>query len=93
MKNKHVKNQQSNSWKMNLKEILNLSKQSIDINKKLQPIVNLVTTYLKPVGEANAYIIFVYGPQKICNHTQEQVLESINSHPINTNKQVNNKWH
>ena len=37
--------------------------------------------YKKTVGEVNIYIRFVYAPNTICNHTQGQVLVSINADP------------
>ena len=48
-----------------------------------RPTVTLATTFLKPVGQANPYFCFEYGPQKICYDTQEQLSESINADMIN----------
>ena len=47
-----VKNQQSKSWCMKSKEILDKSKQSIDSNKKKQTVI-LAMTFFKPVGKEN----------------------------------------
>ena len=43
----------------------------------------LAMTFHKPAGEANQYVRFGYGPLSICNHTQGQVLGSMNTDPIN----------
>ena len=58
-----VNNQQSKSWSMKLKFILHQSKQSIDINKYEHLTCTLSMTFLKPAGEANTYLKFVYVPQ------------------------------
>ena len=43
----------------------------------------LTTTFHKPVGGANPYVQFWYGPLKICNHTLWQVSVPMNANPIN----------
>ena len=48
-------------------------------------------TFHKPTGESNPYWLFGYVPHKIFNHTQGKVSVSMDSDPINTNKQVNNR--
>ena len=69
-KNTHVKNQQSNYWTVNLKGILYQQKQLIGVNNDAHPTVSLTTNLLKPMGEENTYVRFVYDPQTIFNHTQ-----------------------
>ena len=49
----------------NLKYILDQSKQSIKDNKSKHPTGTLYTTFHKPAGEANPYVRFGYGPQKM----------------------------
>ena len=44
---------------MKFEEILDQPKQSIDVNKYEQPIVTLVTDFLKPTGKVNPYVLFV----------------------------------
>ena len=39
-------------------------------------------TFRKPVGGENIYVRFGYGPLTICNHTQEQILVSMNDDTI-----------
>ena len=68
---------------MNLKGGLDQAKQSIDVNNNEHLNINLATTFLKPAGEVNPYFLFVYGPQKRFNHTQEQLSGSINAYLIN----------
>ena len=75
---------------MNLRGLYQ-SKKSVGINKHIHPTDTLATTLLKPTGEENIYVQFLYSPQKNLNHTRVQVLVSINANPINTKKQVNNK--
>ena len=43
----------------------------------------LATAFHRTIGEENPYVLFVYGPLTICNHTQGQVSGSMNSDPIN----------
>ena len=43
----------------------------------------LATTFHKLAGESNTYVNFGYVPLKLFNHTQEQVLASINADPMN----------
>ena len=43
----------------------------------------LATTLHKPLGGANMYVRFVYGPLTICNHTLGQFSGSMNNDPIN----------
>ena len=45
-----VKNQKNKSWSMNLKDILDTSKQTIDANKYDHPTGTILTTFLKPEG-------------------------------------------
>ena len=56
-----------------MEEILYQAKQSIDIKERLRSTGTLTTTFQKYVGEANTYVWFGYGPQKILNHAQGQV--------------------
>ena len=93
MKNTQVNNQQKKACSINLKDFLYQWKQSIEVNDKLQTTRTLAKTLLEPTGEENLYVQFVYVQQKICNHTQGQVLVSMNTDPINTNKQINNQLH
>ena len=86
-----VLNQQRKSWMMNLKYILDKSKQYIDVKKYENPTGTLDTTFLKPVVGVNPFVRFGYDPQTICNHTQGQVSGSMNADPINTNKQFINR--
>ena len=72
-----VKNQQREYWEMNLKYILDKSKQQIDVNKYKQPNSTISTTFLNTPGEENSYFWFVYVPQKIFHQTQVQVSGSI----------------
>ena len=81
-----INNKQSNCCVVNLKEILYQSKQSIDVNMQFHPTGTLATTLLNPPGEENPYVQFLYGPQKIFNHTQGQLSVSMNYDPINRNK-------
>ena len=46
----------------------------------------ITTTFIKPAGEANMYVRFVYDPQTIFNNTRGQVLVSMNAGPIDKNK-------
>ena len=55
-------------------------------NKSEHPTGTLATSFQKPLGEANPYVRFGYGPLKNFNHTQRQVVVSINPDPINTKK-------
>ena len=41
-------------------------------------------TFHKYTGEESPYVRFRYLPQKICNHTQGQVLGSMNNDPLNS---------
>ena len=75
----------------NLKDILDQKNQSIDVNKKLQSTGTLLTTFRKHTGAEDLYVQFGYNPQKIYNHTQEQVSGSMNTDLIITDKQVNNQ--
>ena len=54
---------------MNLKEILDQAKQSIDTNKQFHPTVTLTTTFLEPAGKSNVNFQFFYGPHTILNRT------------------------
>ena len=45
--------------------------------------VTLATIFHKPADEANQYVRFYYGPQKICNHTRGKTLVSIHVNPVN----------
>ena len=74
-----------------MKEILDKAKKSIEANKSEYPTCALATTFHKPVGEESMYVCFVYGPQNISNHTQGQVLDTMNVDPINPNKQAKNQ--
>ena len=74
-----------------LKEILDQSKQSINVKKYEQPTSTLAMTLLKPSGEENLYVRFVYSPKENFNHTRGKFVESMNDDSINTNKQVNNQ--
>ena len=76
---------------MNLKYILDQSKQLIHTNNSVHPTGTPATTFLEPAGETNLYVQFVYVPQTIFNHTRGQVIGSMNADLINANKQVNNK--
>ena len=38
----------------------------------------------KPVVESNLYVKFVYGPQKISNHTPGQLSVSMNTDTVNS---------
>ena len=67
------------------------AKQSIEAKNYEHPTGTLAMILHKPAGGANPYVRFVYGPQKKFNHTQGQVLLSINTDPNNANKQVNNQ--
>ena len=59
-----VKNQQNKTWTNNLKEILDLSKQSIEENKSEDPTGTPTTTFHRPAEEENTYVHFGYGPQE-----------------------------
>ena len=48
-----------------------------------RPTGTLATTLLKPVGQANPYVRFGYGPQKMFYNTQGQLSGSINADTIN----------
>ena len=48
---------------MNLKDIIDKPKQSIDVKNYEHPTSTLATTLLKPVGEANSYVRLGYVPQ------------------------------
>ena len=63
----------------------------ININNQLHPTVALDMAFLKPLGEANLYVWFVYIPQKKINNIQVQVLLSMTSDLINSNKLVKNQ--
>ena len=76
--------------KNNFKESIYQLNQSIDVNKYEQSTVILTTTFPKPAGEVNPYVWFEYSWQKNFKHTRVQVSWSMNSDPINANKQVNN---
>ena len=54
----------------NLKNILDQENKSIEANKYEHPTRHITTTFHKPVGEANPYVRFGYGQQKIFTHTQ-----------------------
>ena len=75
----------------NLKDTLYKSKKMININNQLHPTVALDMAFLKPLGEANPYVWFLYIPQKKFNNIQGQVLLSMNSDLINSNKLVKNQ--
>ena len=62
----------------------------IDINNYEHPTGTLTMNFLKPEGEANTYIRFGYGPQRIFYHNLGQVSVSISADIVNMNKQVNN---
>ena len=53
--------------------------------QQLCPTGILAMTFLKPVREANMYVLFVYIPKKICNHVQVQAFGSTNAYLINVN--------
>ena len=93
MQNTQVNTEQRNSWAMDLHNILDQSKQSIYVNKNEHPTGTLATTFLNPARGSNPYFPFVYISQKIFNHTQRQVLGSMNSYPENYNKQVKTQQH
>ena len=76
---------------MNLKEILDQSKQLIDANKYEHPTVTLATTFLKSAREANPYVNFGYVPHNIFYHTWVQVSVPMNDDQINAKIQVNNQ--
>ena len=59
------------------------SSQYLDNDKWKHKTGTLVTTFHKPTGEVNLYVIFVYVPQIIFNHTQGQASVSINADPVN----------
>ena len=73
-----------------MKDISYQEMQSIEAKKFKHPTGTLTTTFHKPEGEENMYVGFVYGPQKIFNKTQEQVLGSMDAGLINVKKQFNN---
>ena len=58
---------------MNLKDILDQSKQSIDMNNDENSTITLDITELRPEGKLNTYVLFRYGPQTILYHRQGQV--------------------
>ena len=60
-----VKNQQKKAWTYNLKDILDQSKQSIDMKKYEHPIVTLDINFQKPVEGENLCVQFWYSPQII----------------------------
>ena len=66
-----------------MKEILNQANNSVEANRYEHPTVILATTFYKPVGEANQYVRFVYGPLTIFNHTWGQVSVSMINDPVN----------
>ena len=51
----------------------------------------LTTTLNKPTGEANTYILFVYFPQIICNHTWGEVSGSMNADSV-TEEYTGPQW-
>ena len=57
---------------------------SITYGKYSRPTGTLTTTLLKPTGQANEYVWFGYGPQKIFKNNIGQVSGSINIHLRNT---------
>ena len=57
--------------------------QSIDDEKCNWKINTLYTIFHEPTGETNTYTWFVYGPQKIFNHNQGKVSESMNADTVN----------
>ena len=63
----------------------------IDVNKQLNLNGTLAATFLKPAEEEKLYVLFVYSPQTIFNHTQGQVFLLINSDMININKKDKNQ--
>ena len=91
---KKSQNQQKDSWLMNLKYILDQSKQSIYAKNNKQPTVTLITTFLKSKGRENNYVRFGYLPQTICYHIGGEVSGSICADMINMNKQFRNpRWY
>ena len=66
MKYTQVNNKQNKDWAKNLKYILDQARKSIDVKKFEHPTNTLATTFHKPAGEANPYVRFGYGPQKVC---------------------------
>ena len=48
-----------------LKDISDQAKQSIDAIKYEHPTVTLAMNFHKPAGEANLYVRFGYGTQKV----------------------------
>ena len=53
-----VNNQQNKAWTDSLRDILDQEKQLIETKKIEHPTGTLVTTFNKPVGEANMYVRF-----------------------------------
>ena len=49
----YINNQQRNPWSVNLKDILDQSKQSIDVNDNSHQTGTLAMTFSKPVEKAN----------------------------------------
>ena len=56
MKNTQVNNQQINYWVINLKDVLDQEKQSIDINNNKHRTGTLAINFLKPAEESNMYV-------------------------------------
>ena len=76
---------------MTSKEILYQETQSFDVNKSVHSTITLIRTLLKPEGEANPHIQFVYNHHTIFNNTRVHVSESMNADLTKKIKQVNNQ--
>ena len=60
-----VGNKQSKSLTVTLNDILEQSKQLIDVKKYEQPTSTLTITLLKSIGEANTYVWFYIAHRNI----------------------------
>ena len=60
--------------------------------KYTRRIGTLVTTFFKPSGQSNLYILFVYIPQKKINNTQGQESGSINTDLINFKSNIKKSY-
>ena len=83
-------NQKSKYWVMNFKDILDLSKQYIYVNKYKHPTVTLATTFLKPSGKKIRMSCLDMFQRKLLSDL-EKVSGPIKNYFINVNKKVNNK--
>ena len=68
-----------------------ISSKAIEANNYEHPEGTLITAFHKPAGEANKFVRFGYGPQTIFNHTRGKLSGSMNTYPINANKQEDNQ--